>query len=735
MSLHQDKNKELFRPKGGEAMRGENAQLLHDFADLQVKQAHLTSVVDSVPAMIGYWGSDLRNQFANSAYLEWFGYTPEELRGLHIRDMLGEALFEGSRSHIEAVLAGEVQLFDRTLLTPGGRERHSQVSYIPDKRGNEVVGFFALVTDITPRKVTELALAETEARMRVTLSSIGDAVISTDQNGVVSFLNPVAEEMTGWLLSEAIGRPIEDVMDLRHSETRLKAVNPLRIALRDRIRVGMADDCVLIQCRNGGVHGVEDCAAPIRDADENIVGAVIVFRDVGQARAMAMKMSHMDQHDALTDLPNRLLLHDRLHLATIQAKRNGERFALMFLDLDHFKDINDSLGHSVGDELLRAVARRISMAVRAGDTVSRQGGDEFIILMPEIESAEHAASIAQRLLEAVRPAYVVTMAGDTVSISVTVSVGIAMFPDDGDSPETLLRRADAAMYVSKRSGRNRIHFFSPELEESLSVRQAHLADMRASLSPAYRNGMTDAGEFTLVYQPIVDAKTRKIVGAEALARWRSPSGEQVPPGRFIPIAEECGMMVPIGEHVLRLACRQARVWREKGLENFRLSVNISPVQLADSGFLGSLKGACYESAIDPTMLQIEITETALIHSADVATTVLYGVRDFGVAISLDDFGTGFSSLGHLQAFPVNEIKIDRAFVSGRKANPADQAIVAAICGLGETLGITVVAEGVETEEQADRLARLPCDELQGFLFSVPVKEAEFERLFGQALLI
>jgi diguanylate cyclase (GGDEF)-like protein/PAS domain S-box-containing protein len=579
-----------------------------------------------------------------------------------------------------------------------------------------------VLVDIDEQKRAELDLFETKERMRVTLSSIGDAVISTDADGCITFMNPVAEDMTGWSSADASGRMIEDVMDLRDSGSHQVAANPIRSAMRDRRLVGMAPDCRLVS-RSGSEFQVEDCAAPIRRGDGDVLGGVIVFHDVTEVRAMAVRMSHLAQLDALTDLPNRVLLADRLDLALAHAQRRGERFALLFLDLDGFKKINDTAGHTAGDELLRHVAHRLVQTVRSDDTVSRQGGDEFIVLVSDVGTAEYASRLCQRILDAVGEPFCIEVAGQPAQVNTTFSIGAAIYPEDGDTADSLLRRADVAMYLAKQSGRNQYRFFDPEIDEGITARHALLDEIRHAL---------DRDEFSLEYQPKFAAGTRRIVGLEALLRWRKEGGRSIPPAEFIPLAEESGLIVPIGEFVVRSVCRQARAWMEEGFREVPISVNVSPVQLLEPRFLSMMEDSCLPGSYKPANLQLEITETSLIANATVAWRVLTCVRALGMRISLDDYGTGFSSLSNLQNFPLDEIKVDRSFVSGRSANQADATIVAAICNVGRNLNLNVVAEGVETEEQAQALEALGCNELQGFLLSPPLSAADVRRFLSEA---
>jgi len=557
------------------------------------------------------------------------------MRGTGIREVLGEDLYRQNERYVLGVMQGEAQHFERLIRDAQGQERLTQVSYVPEVMDGEVRGFIALATDITDRKRAEDDLRAQRELARVTLSSIGDGVITTDPHGLVTFMNPIAQAMTGWTQDDAAGQPIEVVMALHEEggEPDVHVPNPLRQALRRREITGMAADTVL-RSRDGRVASIEDSAAPILSDAGELLGAVIVFHDVSETRAMALRMSHLAQHDALTNLPNRVLLLDRVMQATQYAQRNGRPFALMFLDLDHFKHINDALGHHIGDRLLQEIARRLTDTLRAADTVSRQGGDEFVLLVTDVGTPAYADLVAQKVLDAVRAPYVIE--GQTVSA--TFSIGIALYPDDGDTVDLLLRHADAAMYRAKSEGRNRAQFFSQDIRDALRSRQ----ELQGRLLDALHGE-----QFRLQYQPKVDVPARTVTGVEALVRWQRPDGRVVGPSEFIPLAEETGLITALGAWVLERACLQAAAWAAGG-SPLAVSVNISPVQFAAPGFVASVR-ACLEGAGLPGhLLELEITEGILMTNTDKPQATLQALKALGVRVAVDDFGTGYSSLGYLK---------------------------------------------------------------------------------------
>ena len=563
------------------------------------------------------------------------------------------------------------------------------------------------------------ALFVEKERAQVTLDSIGDAVISTDVRGHVTYLNVVAESMTGWSREEAAGHPLEEVFRIIDATTREDVHNPMALAIRQNKTMGLTPNCVLIR-RDGVEAAIEDSAAPIHDRRGKVTGAVMVFHDVSKARALTHRMSYLAQHDSLTDLPNRLLLNDRLTQAMARAYRHRQKLAVLFLDVDRFKHINDSLGHDVGDRLLQSVARRLLGCVRKSDTVSRQGGDEFVILLSEVRHAQDAAVSAEKILRSLRTPHRI----DDHDLHVTVSIGIVAYPDDGTDAETLMRHADFAMYHAKDSGRNNYQCFTPDMNVRAIERQ--------SLEDGLRHAM-EQQQFLLHYQPKIDLDTGAIIGAEALIRWRHPQLGLVPPARFVPIAEDCGFIVAIGRWVLREACRQARAWQDAGLPPLRIAINISSVELRDMDFVAGVRAVLTETVLEPHYLELELTETFLMQDSTSTTAVLQALRDIGVKLALDDFGTGYSSLSHLKRFPIDTLKIDQSFVRDLTTDPDDASIVSAVISMGKSLNMRVVAEGVETREQLAFLHEQSCPEGQGYYFSPPVVAAEFAQLLKRSM--
>ncbi len=433
---------------------------------LQQAEHDLRTILNNLPSMIGYWDRDLHNRFANHAYVEWFGKTPEQMRGRHVSELFGETFYEKNRPYLEQALQGRAQLFERTIVDSRGVARYSMVSYIPDMDGDKVRGIFVQMTDITERKRMEDALFEEKERMRLTLKAIGDAVVCTDAQGQVTYLNPVAQRLTGWQGSDAAGRNVDEVIHLLAPDGQAPQPSPLRLALQQQKSVEPTRG-VLLHRTSGQRFDVEESASPITDRHGQITGAVAVLRDVTDAVAMAERMAHLAQYDALTDLPNRVLLQDRARQALAHAQRDGKLVAVMYIDLDEFKQINDTLGHDMGDELLGQLAQRLAGAVRASDTVSRQGGDEFVVLLPGIDAAEQACHVARKIAAACSAPYMV----HGRALSVGLSGGIALFPEHGQDFEELSRHADAAMYAAKHAGRRQFRLYAGADAEPVRVEQ------------------------------------------------------------------------------------------------------------------------------------------------------------------------------------------------------------------------------------------------------------------------
>jgi len=550
-------------------------------------------------------------------------------------------------------------------------------------------------------------------RASLTLDSIGDAVLSIDMAGNVTYLNRVAEQMTGWSHKEAKARPLAQIFRLLDGGTREPAPDPLEYAIRQNRTVGLTRNCVLIR-RDGREICIEDATSPICGTAGDISGAVIVFRAVDAARAKSLEMSHLAQHDPLTDLPNRNMLTQHLTQAIGLAGRHHRQLAVLFLDLDNFKDVNDTLGHSTGDKLLQSVAERLGRSVRKSDIVSRQGGDEFVVLLSEIGAKEDAVRAAEKLITAVTATYPIALH----DLAITASIGISVYPDDGEDAESLLKAADTAMYHAKDHGRNRCQLFNTDMKARAVERQSMEDDLRAALQ---------LQEFVLHYQAQIDLETGAIIGAEALIRWHHPTQGLLFPGQFISIAEECGLIVPIGQWVLREACRQARAWLDAGLRPIRVAVNISALEFRNKHFLEGLRSILKDTRLEPRYLELELTESVLMREAESTGAMLAALKAMGVQLAIDDFGTGYSSLSYLTRFQIDALKIDQSFVQAMTPDP-ESIVLGAVIGMAKNLKHRVIAEGVETSSQLASLQAMHCGEGQGYFFHRPGSATGFAKL-------
>jgi diguanylate cyclase (GGDEF)-like protein/PAS domain S-box-containing protein len=569
------------------------------------------------------------------------------------------------------------------------------------------------------RKLLEEDLFLAKERAQVTLGCIGDAVICTDNLGNITFLNPVAEKMTGWSSVEAIGRPMFEIFRTKRAMTGVPSETTAELAILQIRAMHLPSSCILIR-RDGHDIAIENSIAPIHDRSGKAMGAVIVCRDVTESQAMARQIAHSAEHDDLTGLPNRLLLTDRLSQAINTARRHDTRIAVLALDLDGFKHINDSLGHSAGDKLLQYIAHRLVNCVDSADTVSRHGGDEFVVLLSDVQQPESAAVMASKLLAAVAAPLTI----EQHELHITTSIGVSVYPDDGADAETLIKNADTAMYQAKENGRRGFQFFKAAMNARAVERQFIEEHLRRALVHQ---------EFTLYYQPKVHLATGMITGAEALVRWNHPERGLLAPVDFIPIAEDCGLIVPIGKWVVREACRQARAWLDAGLPRLTIAVNISAIEFRDGNFLDSLFATLDTTGVDPSTLELELTESVFMKDVESTAAILQSLRQRGVRVAIDDFGTGYSSFSYLRKFPIDTLKIDQSFVRQIIAGSDDAAIVTAVISMARTLRLWVIAEGVERQEELEFLRTQHCDDAQGYLFSKPVPAAVFVNLLKNSM--
>lgn len=530
---------------------------------------------------------------------------------------------------------------------------------------------------------------------------------SVDQDGLFLRMNATELQWLGYAREEVIGR-------LRMQDLLTPASRQVfDVSFPQFRKTGFVRDLELdLQRRDGTVLTVLLSATAIFDADGRFVMSRSTLYDISERKAAAAQIEFLAQHDALTELPNRVLVEDRLGQAVAYADRVGSKLALLFIDLDNFKTVNDSLSHAVGDALLKAVAVRLRESVRQSDTVSRHGGDEFVILLVDIGGTEGAVAVANKIIGSLAEPFLI----DAHEVSISVSVGVVMYPDDGRSFDVLIRRADIAMYQAKEAGRNTFRFF----DAAMNVDASERLELRNALRRAL-----DQGEFVLHYQPQIRLSDGRVVGAEALIRWQHPERGLVPPGRFIDVAEDSGLIVPIGEWVLARACEEAAGWARAGLDDLVVAVNLSAVQFRRGNLEQTVVAALSASGLDPELLELELTESILIRDDESVPLTIQRLKSLGVKVSVDDFGTGYSSLAYLKRFAIDKLKIDQSFVRKLASERDDAAIVRAIIQIARSLGLGTVAEGVEDEQTVSFLRLHRCDEAQGYFFARPMPAADF----------
>ncbi len=572
--------------------------------------------------------------------------------------------------------------------------QQAELEYDDSGKLHHIVG---IVQDITERHA-----AETEMRkLSLVVEQIADSIMITDNQGTIEYVNPAFEQTTGYGKQDVIGRNPRLLKSDQQSESFYQR-------MWKTILSGQVFSEVIINKRkDGSLYYEEKTITPQKDRQGEITHFISTGKDITERMEVQQRFQHMAHHDALTGLPNRLLLQDRLHQAMPRTLWHKRGLGIMFLDLDRFKRINDTLGHDVGDQLLREVAARFSTCVREGDTVARLGGDEFAILLNDLSSREDVAPVADKLVESLAEPIMV----NDLELYVAVSIGISLFPEDGKDNKTLLKKADIAMYQAKANGGNSYFFYADEGNVDAAERLALEAKLRRAL---------ERGEFHLHYQPQLKLDTAEIVSREVLLRWSHPEFTNVTPDRFIPLLEETGLIVAVGEWVLHTACLDEMVRQQAGLKPQRVAVNLSIRQFRDSGFVAMVEQVIQQTGIDPQYLELEVTESLLIDNISATAKVLHQLHDLGVKLSIDDFGTGYSSMNYLKRLPFDTLKIDQSFVRDIIRNRDDAAIAVAIITLAHSMDLEVVAEGVETLEQLEYLQGQGCDLIQGYLCSRPI---------------
>ncbi|MFO1435251.1 MAG: EAL domain-containing protein, partial [Gammaproteobacteria bacterium] len=645
---------------------------------------------------------------------EFLGHKPDQLKtDEQFRSLIHPQDREKYDDSVEQALKGSKDIWECEVRFRCADGTYAWINdsgkLFRDEHGR-VVRMIGATTNVTMRKQAEEALRESAARYMALIEAAPDAIYVNKANKIVLANQACLRLLGAKSANEVLGRsPFDFIHPSFHNVARQR----IDEMTHEGKSLPFSDQKVVRL--DGTSVDVEVASAPFMD--NGVVALHVMLRDITERKASEERIRRLAEFDFLTGLPNRVLLHDRLQQTLSATKRHNGTFALMFIDLDRFKNVNDSLGHRIGDMLLQEVSLRLKALLRDHDTVSRQGGDEFVILLPEIKSAGDAQNVARKIVNTVSQPYRI----DEHELTLTASVGITMYPKDGLEIDTLMKNADAAMYHAKNSGRNNFQFFSPEM----NVRAVEALTIENALRRAL-----ERNEFELHYQPIVDTSCGEIVGLEALVRWASRDLGSVSPGKFIPIAEDTGLILPIGEWVMREACRQNKQWHSDGTLHVPVSINLSAAQFRQSSITAIVKAALDDSGLESTFLELEITESAFVYDVESARATMRAFKEMGVSLAVDDFGTGYSSLAYLRHFPIDKLKVDQSFIRDISTDPYDAAICSAIISMAKELRLAVVAEGVETDQQLHYLHQHGCHIIQGYLVSKPMpagKVSEFAR--------
>ena len=668
------------------------------------REAEIRLLADSLPVLIAYAeAAEQRYTFANTAYASAYGWDEQSILGHTVREVIGEENYRTVLPYVDKMLSGQAVNYQRSLVTPDGSSRFIEGNLIPHFGDDgRVVGAFILLSDITKHRLAEQAVRDSEERLKKFAAASIDGVLF-HENGIVTDCNEAVARLLGFGFADIIGH---HVLEFLAPETHDVSKQRMRTG-SERLFEGV------VVAKGGQQIPVE--VTPKQMPYQGHTYRMAVIRDITERKEAEQRIQFMAHHDNLTLLPNRVSLMERLQLMLATARREQTLVAVMFIDLDHFKTVNDSLGHHAGDSLLKVIAGRLKTCLRDADTVARLGGDEFLVVVPDLREHEAVVPVVTKILEDISQPC--SIEGHMLSIS--PSIGISMFPRDGADPDDLIKNADAAMYLAKDHGRANYQFFTPRLNdlafEALSL-ESHLRD-------AIKHN-----EFLLHYQPQMNIASGDIVGIEALIRWRHPLLGLLPPEKFITVAEQRGLIFSIGAWALEEACRQNKAWQRAGLPAIPIGVNLSAVQFKRRDLVADLAHVLERTGLDAQYLELEVTESVLMEDVTTLIGTLLALKDLGVKIAIDDFGTGYSSLSYLKRFPIDKIKIDRSFVHDLPHDADDLAITGAIIGIAKSLKIKVIAEGVENHAQLAFLRQRECDEIQGFYLSPAVPAEDLVRL-------
>lgn len=677
--------------------------------ELGEQQKLLTVVVEGSTDAI--FVKDLHGRYllVNQAAAQFVGKPAYQVIGHDVSFIFPAAIATEVMDIDKAIMSsGKIQTHEKYITTPSGEQLIFDVTKGPmlDYNG-QVSGIFGICHNITERKKRELALIESESRFSTVFNRNPIAIgISNYASEKFIDVNEAYLQLSGYERNEVIGHTAIELNLWVYPEEKARMYMSQSLSEHGQIQ----NQEFLFRTKNGEIGDVLLSAELINIGGEQCV--LHILTDITEKKKAQREIDYLSHHDALTGLPNRLLVRDRVKQAIAAAKRDKHKIALLFIDLDNFKSINDSLGHASGDVLLEVISHRLRESIRGTDTISRFGGDEFLVVLSHITASDAVVAVCSKILEDItKPARI-----DGYELSTSCSIGVTVYPDDGDDFDSLLRKADSAMYYAKDAKGNTYRFFDSKMNAD-AIEQVEL-----------RHGLRIAlerNEFVLHYQPQIDLSSGAVIGAEALIRWQHPELGLLPPGKFITLAEDSGLIVPIGEWALREACRQAMAWRKQGLPDLVMAVNLSAIQFRRGNLDETVFAALRDSGLEPQFLELELTESILIGDTENVLQTVKRLKTLGVKLSLDDFGTGYSSLSYLKRFAVDKVKIDQSFIRDMDKNPSDAAIVRAIIQMSKSLGLRTIAEGIEEEHLIKYLQIYHCDEAQGYYYSRPMSGAHF----------
>lgn len=676
-------------------------------AELLQQRQQFQLVLDHSPILIAHVGTDSQYKFVNKEYCRWKGISPDVV-GKHVKDVMTDIAYNFAKPHIDLTLTGQEVNFEVQVPNAQGILRWLNVTYVPNKNTEgETTGFYAFLIDVDDRKKEEL---ERQNFMNAIEHGI-EGFSLHDEQGNFTYVNPAEADMYGYQPEEIIGKSWKLFYDDEQIE------NIEEVYFPHLMKHGHWRGELKGLKKNGDYFDVEVSLNGIVDEKGNNIGLFCSCQDISERKRSQEQVDYLAYHDSLTDLPNRLLFKERLEQAIIRAQRRDEMIAVIFIDLDYFKHVNDTLGHTIGDQLLQSVSANLKSVFRQEDTISRLSGDEFTVLINDITDKQSVEKIIDKLLTT----FSTPIKINNREIHQSISVGVSLYPQDGQDVETLMKNADAAMYSVKEQGRQGYMFYNPSISESAYEKMHY----RGELQNALKND-----EFEIYYQPLISVTKYKIIGFEALIRWNHPTEGLVYPDKFIRYAEELNLISPIGYWVIENVCQQFKQWNGAGLSIEHIAVNVSGIQL-QSDFAKNVSQILEKSKTPSEFLDLEITETFLMKGLKIPVEQLNQLRDSGINLSIDDFGVGYSSLSQLKQLPINNLKIDRSFVGDIVDDLDDLAIVEAVIAMGKKLKLNITAEGVETAEQFKLLKTMGCDIAQGYHFSKPVPSQEIPDIYKQ----